>query len=82
VCFYAYFLSAFFFILMHVCKNWNGKDNSTDILKTQRDFIWYSKDELIWFAFNFICTVVPLIIVLTVVSRRKGEQCYTGTQQG
>jgi hypothetical protein len=85
-CFYTYILSTCFFIFIHQCKNWTKKakdesdpGNTTDLRKIELDFVRYSRDSLIWFAFNFVCVVMPIIIVtVTYLRRFAGGRCETG----
>jgi hypothetical protein len=63
--FYVYIHSTVFFIAGHQIKSWFSKkyDTETDIKKTETDFIIYSRDSLVWFSYNFVNIVMPLMIV-------------------
>ena len=64
----------------HIVKSWMTKkeDTITDIKKTETDFIMYTKDNLIWFSYNLVGCVMPIIVLCIVNSQRTvldGEEC-------
>jgi len=66
-CFYLYMASTVFYIAYHqlvegVC--FRKESDESDMTKTITDFLVYAKDNLTWFAFNFVMVTMPLVCLL------------------
>lgn len=75
--FYAYLHATVFFIAGYQIRSWCTKKSNTltDIKKTETDFIMYSRDSLVWFAYNFVNFVMPLVVLSMSYNRSILEVC-------
>ena len=68
-CFYLYMASTVTFIIYHqmiegvCCKK---RTQQSDMGKTITDFIEYAYPNLIWFAFNFVLVMMPLVCIVVL----------------
>ena len=66
-CFYLYMASAIVYIVYHqmvegvCCKK---QESESDMAKTITDFLEYAYPNIIWFAFNFVLVMMPLVCLV------------------
>jgi len=52
------------YIMRHQCKNWYKQQEISDIKKQTHDFIYYSNENLGWFALQLVLCTVPIVVIL------------------